>query len=340
MERTPTPPPSDGPRLPWYGVVAAVTAALLLIAAALALPGDGQVLHEAEDAARLESVAVANAEPKKSPGSTSTTSTTTTTTTTTTVVDPASELPPSSSTAPEQPVAPAGTPKAPRSKGSSPSSPAAPPAPAPTAPPATQPPAPPPPAPAPPAPTNQSGGWLVTVYYTVRESNYGGAHRAISGCPTDYCRRGEEVALGSYPSEFLDRVEMQGTGLLTSGPYAGQYLNWSSSVGSTGFWISPGPKSASGRDLVGRSSAASPSLPFGTRFTIVDCGRNAYGGRLDAAACNELRSATWTIIDRFEPWAAEGSHHLDLYLGVEAPGQIIERTSLYLSWADVTIAQL
>ncbi|HEX7097366.1 MAG TPA: hypothetical protein VF183_15875 [Acidimicrobiales bacterium] len=305
---------------------------MILLPAVVACRPNGELLSPTGvDPSRIESRSLERATTPATPSSPSTSLASTSTT-----AEPAGDTtttPPPSTTAPVEQPAAATTGKAPPGTPAALSPPL--PSPAPAAP--EPPPAPPPPPPAP--PSNQSGGWLVTVYFTVRESNYGGTPTPITGCPTDYCTASEEVPLGTYPSEFLDRTVNHGTGLLTSGPYAGKYLNWSSSVGTTGYWISSGPKSASGKDLVGRSSAASPSLPYGTTFTIVDCGRNVFGGTLDAAACDEMRSATWTIVDRFEPWAAHGAKHLDLYLGVEKPGQILEQTNLYLSWTDVTIAQ-
>jgi hypothetical protein len=247
--------------------------------------------------------------------------------TTTTVAASTSTAPPT--TAPPTTAAPTDTAGAAASPGPGPATTAAP--------------APPPPPARPPAagpPAGITGGWLVTVYFTPRESNYGGESTAIHGCPAGYCPPGQEQALGSYPTAFLDRMRIQGSGLLTSGTFAGKYLNWSSGVGGTGYWIEDVPKSASGNALVGRQSAASPSLPYGANFRIADCGRNAFGGPLNDATCAELKNPTWRIIDRFEPYAAQGDHHIDLYLGVERPGETFASSPLYVSWSDVVIARL
>jgi len=190
------------------------------------------------------------------------------------------------------------------------------------------------------APITTTSGWRATVYFTPRDTNYPGAPRSISGCE-DYCAPGTEKSLGSYSNAFLDVVVAHGTGYITSGAYTGQYLNWSTGVGGTGYWISALPRSASGAGLVAfASAAATGSLSMGTRFRIAACGRNVFGGSQNMAVCQSLISTTFTVIDRFEPGAATASRQVDLYLGVEPAGERFDASPFYISWDEVVLGLL
>jgi phage-related tail fiber protein len=178
---------------------------------------------------------------------------------------------------------------------------------------------------------------MITVYATPRETNYPGAAASVTGCE-DYCAPGTERQLGAYSGAFLDQVRAHGTGFLERGPYAGRYLNWSSGVGGSGYWVSTAARSASGAGLVSMSSAAATSsLNFGGRFVIVDCGRNAFGGAINGSVCNDFSSTTWTVTDRFEPGANSRPNQLDLYVGVETAGQRFETSPYAITWESSVI---
>lgn len=196
---------------------------------------------------------------------------------------------------------------------------------------------------APPSPTTTaaangvpSTGWKLTVYITPLDTNYpGGGTSAISGCE-NWCPPSDVKPLGTYANEFLATVRVQGAGKVTSGPYAGWYLQYGS---ADGYWVSPQPLAANGDVLVPfTSAAASAALPFGARFTISDCGRNTSGSAaVDAAACARFRAASWTVTDRFDS-GGDAAKHIDLYLGVEEPGERITSSPWYQAWDAVVLS--
>ncbi|MCO8276830.1 hypothetical protein M1L60_40245 [Actinoplanes sp. TRM 88003] len=155
-----------------------------------------------------------------------------------------------------------------------------------------------------------SDGWEVTVYYTAVEKFHDGDPRAVTGCLKLDCSNGDDD-LGTYPEDFVQAVEDEGTGRTASG----RYLNWSYDIG---FWLDSQPRSADGRALVPFvSAAADPGvLPYGTRFTISACGRQDDGSALPGTTCAALRRASWLITDEFTPGLG-GSRHLDAYIGPE-----------------------
>lgn len=154
-------------------------------------------------------------------------------------------------------------------------------------------------------------GWEVTIYYTAVESFHDGLLVKVTGCPTIECDGGDDP-LGIYPEDFVQAVENEGTGRITSGEHAGEYLNWSY---DTGYWLDTEPRNSHGdplRPFV--SAAADPDvLAEGTSLRITDCGD---AEDVTAEVCDRLQTAEWTIEDEFTPGLG-GDHHIDLYLGEE-----------------------
>lgn len=154
-------------------------------------------------------------------------------------------------------------------------------------------------------------GWEATVYYTAVESFHDGAPVEVTGCPTIECDGGDDP-LGTYPEDFVQAVEDEGTGRITSGDHAGEYLNWSYDVG---YWLDTAPRNSHGDPLRPFASAAADPdvLAEGTQVRIADCGD---AEDVDPEVCERLRSADWTVEDEFTPGLG-GDHHIDLYLGEE-----------------------
>ena len=154
------------------------------------------------------------------------------------------------------------------------------------------------------------GGWTITVYYTAVESFHHDPPVQVIGCSTMDCTNGTDD-LGRYPEDFVEAVRDEGTGRTA----AGRYLNWSDDVG---FWLDDAPRDAYGQALRPfESAAADPdTLPAGTRFTIVDCGKEDDGAPIPAAVCTRLRQASWVVTDQFTPGLG-GPRHLDVYIGEE-----------------------
>ncbi len=175
-----------------------------------------------------------------------------------------------------------------------------------------------------------STGWTVTVYYTAVERFHDGRDTKVTGCPKLDCVRGN-ADLGTYPADFVKAVRDEGTGRTS----AGRYLNWSY---DTGFWLDDAPRDTAGRPLrPWQSAAADPEvLRQGTRFTIVDCGRDDDGGRIDATVCGRMRAARWQITDEFTPGLG-GSRHLDVYIG-EATQRNFTQTAWYTTLNRATLA--
>ena len=159
--------------------------------------------------------------------------------------------------------------------------------------------------------TLMPGRYTFTFYYTPVESFFGGAPQAIQGCTSIDCASGIQN-LGSYPSDFIAAVRMQGSGRITSGPYAGKYLCGSF---SDNFWIHPFPPDAYGsaaRPFV--TAAADDSvLARGTRFRLV-APLTESGGPIPASTEDKLLSSTWTVSDHFQAGYG-GALHIDLYVG-------------------------
>jgi len=162
--------------------------------------------------------------------------------------------------------------------------------------------------------SRDSSGWTVTVYYTAVQSFHSGPPVKVVGCSTMDCTNGTED-LGAYPADFVEAVRDEGTGRTATG----RYLNWSYDVG---FWLDEAPRDAYGQPLRPFESAAADPivLSAGTRFTIIDCGREVDGGAVAQAVCTPLRQARWMVTDQFTPGFG-GPRHVDVYIGEETgPG--------------------
>ncbi|MBM2614949.1 hypothetical protein JIG36_05170 [Actinoplanes sp. LDG1-06] len=155
-----------------------------------------------------------------------------------------------------------------------------------------------------------SEGWEITVYYTAVEKFHDGDPTDVTGCLKLDCANGDDE-LGTYPDDFVQAVQDEGTGLTT----AGKYLNWSYDIG---YWLDSAPRSADGRRLEPFvSAAADPGvLPHGTRFTITGCGHQDDNSPLPATTCTALRRGSWLITDEFTPGLG-GNRHIDAYIGPE-----------------------
>lgn len=155
----------------------------------------------------------------------------------------------------------------------------------------------------------------------------------MRGCPQLECDGGDDD-LGTYPSDFVDAVEAEGTGRITSGPHAGHYLNWSHDVG---FWLDTAPRDSHGGRLQPFSSAAADAevLANGTAFRVTACGRTDDGGDPPDSTCRRIREATWKVVDEFTPGLG-GERHVDLYIGEET-GPSFVSGDLYVSFEGATI---
>ena len=179
-----------------------------------------------------------------------------------------------------------------------------------------------------------SSGYEITVYYTAVESYHGGGTVNVRGCPTQDCEGGNDD-LGTYPESFVQAVEDEGAGRITSGPHAGKYLNWSDGVG---YWLDNVPANSYGAGLSPFRTAAADGgvLARGTRFQLVAPLIQDEGGPLDEASANRLLSATWEIQDEFTPGLG-GAHHIDLYIGEEDRANFTETNPLYTTLVNASI---
>lgn len=174
--------------------------------------------------------------------------------------------------------------------------------------------------------------WLLTVYYTAVEEFYSGPRVQVTGRPSLTSQEGDHD-LGTYPADFVEAVRDEGTGRITAGEHAGEYLNWSS---NTGFWLDVAPRDSAGDPLEPYVSAASDSLERGTRLRVTECGRERNGARVPSEVCTALRAPTWEVRDRFTPGLAQMSRHLDLYIG-EQSGAGFTRSPAYATLANSTV---
>ncbi len=169
-----------------------------------------------------------------------------------------------------------------------------------------------------------SSGWRVTVYYTPVESFHGGARQVVRGCPRlEGCDNGD-AELGQYPSSFVAAAREEGSGRITTGPYASQYLNWSYDIG---YWLDTAPRDSIGRELEPFRSAAADGVPMGSQVRLIDCGTLEEGGKPEDAVCRRLKAGSWEIRDEFTPGLG-GAKHLDMYVGEETDAGFTE-SSLY-----------
>jgi hypothetical protein len=177
-----------------------------------------------------------------------------------------------------------------------------------------------------------SSGWEITVYYTAVERFHDGDPTPVTGCPRLECANGHDD-LGTYPADFVQAVQDEGTGRTTSG----QYLNWSYDVG---YWLDSAPRDTDGDRLTPFvSAAADPNvLPNGTRFRVAACGRQEDGSAAPAAVCAAFQNAAWKITDEFTPGLG-GARHIDAYIGPETgPGFTDSAWYLTLTGARLAIA--
>jgi hypothetical protein len=191
--------------------------------------------------------------------------------------------------------------------------------------------------------TYDVGGLEVTTYYTPVESYYvRDCVQTIQVWP-DFSTSGSKVTAGPYPCSFVSHTKGEGSGKLTSGVYAGSYLNWSyEGLGPNGdrqgFWIDTCPRDSYGGCLQAKVSAAvSENLAqnFGLRrgetFHLENCGTEA----ANTTACDYFRSGNWIVNDQFTTGIAS-EKQIDLYYGEQ--GSAGFRNSAYwLSMYDATI---
>lgn len=158
-----------------------------------------------------------------------------------------------------------------------------------------------------------SSGWLLTVYYTPVESFHTQPAMTVTGCLQMPCMNGKDN-LGSYPADFVQVVKDSGTGRITSGSHAGKYLNWSIDIG---YWLDDAAMDARGQALIPWvSAAADPLVPFGTRFTVADCGVDQEQGTpINNTVCTAIKKGSWVVNDRFTVGSVGAQ--FDLYIGEE-----------------------
>jgi hypothetical protein len=162
-----------------------------------------------------------------------------------------------------------------------------------------------------------SAGWEITVYVTAVETYYSGDATELTGCLSINCGYSNDSNdLGAYPASFVARVKDEGTGLITSGPHAGMYLNWSAGISDTGYWLDTAPRDSYGGALVPFVSAAADGLARRTQVRILGCGTNDDGTAVNASVCAKFQASNWLTQDQFTPGLG-GANHIDLYLGDE-----------------------
>lgn len=191
--------------------------------------------------------------------------------------------------------------------------------------------------------TYDVGGLEVTTYYTPVESYYvRDCVQTIQVWP-DFSTSGSKVTAGPYPCSFVSHTKGEGSGKLTSGVYAGSYLNWSyEGLGPNGdqqgFWIDTCPRDSYGGCLQAKVSAAvSENLAqnFGLRrgepFHLESCGTET----ANTTACDYFRSGNWIVNDQFTTGIASDKQ-IDLYYG-EQESAGFRNSAYWLSMYDATI---
>ena len=176
------------------------------------------------------------------------------------------------------------------------------------------------------APTSgTTSGWHLTTYYTAVASLHHDAAVPVTGCLVRECANGHDD-LGSYPGDFVQAVEDEGTGRIDVGPHAGKYLEWSEGIG---FWLDTVALDSYGRALVPFVSAAADKrvLPKGATFKVVGCGRQGRDA-LEPQVCAKVRAAKWEVRDEFTTGLG-GRKHVDLYLGEETGEDFTDVSPFY-----------
>lgn len=179
------------------------------------------------------------------------------------------------------------------------------------------------------------GRYRITVYYTPVEVYHSGPTQPVWGFTSSSGESGT-VLLGSYPESFLAAVQMEGVGRITSGAYAGKYLN--GSFGG-GFWLSDFAPAAYGAPLQPFITAAADDyvLAPGTRFKMKEPLLQSGGVVLDSSAAEKLLSTTWEVQDLFEAGFG-GDLHIDLYIGEEDRAAFTTSNPYYVALENVIIA--
>ena len=179
-----------------------------------------------------------------------------------------------------------------------------------------------------------SDGWEISIYYTAVESLHTGPSQQVVGCTEIECVAGNAV-LGDYPQDFVQAVKDEGTGRITSGSYAGRYLNWSIDVG---YWLDTQPRDARGFILRPYLSAAADSeIPYVTSIKVLDCGVDKQNGSpIDAEVCSRMVAAQWVVRDRF-PVGSVGKH-LDFYIGEEDHPAFVETSPNAVHTVGATVS--
>ncbi|QIS15434.1 hypothetical protein [Nocardia arthritidis] len=169
-------------------------------------------------------------------------------------------------------------------------------------------------------PENEWSDWTVGVYYTAVQSFYDGPTHTVRGCADFDCTE-SDTELGEFPDDFIDAVRDQGTGRITDGPHAGEYLNWSYDVG---FRLDNQPRDPNGAVLQPFRSAAADGLEPGTRLRLTDCG---IIDAKDDRTCAKFKAAEWVIGDESTPGLG-GPKHIDLYVGEETEEDLLDATEI------------
>ena len=191
--------------------------------------------------------------------------------------------------------------------------------------------------------TYDVGGIEVTTYYTPVESYYvRDCIKTIQVWP-DFSTSGSKITAGPYPCSFVSHTKGEGSGKITSGVFAGSYLNWSyEGLGPNGdqqgFWIDTCPRDAYGGCLQAKVSAAvSENLAqnFGLRrgetFHLENCGTEA----ANTTACDYFKSGNWIVNDQFTTGIASDKQ-IDLYYGEQESGGFRD-SAYWMSMYDATI---
>lgn len=173
-------------------------------------------------------------------------------------------------------------------------------------------------------------GWFVTVYYTPVEHFHGGDPVAVRGRPS--LTSETETDLGSHPSGFVEAVRGEGGGRISTGPHAGEYLNWS---WNTGFWLDTSTRDAGGDPLVPFETAAVDGVERGTPLRLLACGVDGDGSPAASAPCRRLGAADWVVRDEFTPGLG-GEQHVDLYIGEET-GPDFTESDLWVAWSGAAV---
>jgi hypothetical protein len=165
-------------------------------------------------------------------------------------------------------------------------------------------------------PVPQPGTWEIEVYYTPVESFHHGAPQTIKGCgPTapSSCSNGS-TPLGTYPSDFLQAVQSNDDGRITSGPYTGKFLSWDD---TDGWSIDDANLEDTGKPMQPWVTAAAPDgIAFGTRFQVLSCGVDIdKGSPANPSVCAELMNAHWVVGDN--TGSPAGTRDIELYVGEE-----------------------